>query len=46
VVNSRGHNWSKMGHIIDGIKEGLGVLRSWSIEHVKREANFAAHILA
>jgi len=34
-----------MGHLIDGIKEGLGKLRSWRVEHVKRAANSTAHIL-
>jgi hypothetical protein len=31
AVNSGGHNRSHMGHIIDGIKAGLGTLRSWCI---------------
>lgn len=39
-------NWSKIGHLIDGIKEGLRKLRSWRIEHDKRDANSAVHSLA
>jgi len=35
-----------MGHLIDGIKENLGKLSSWRVEHVKRDANYAVHILA
>lgn len=35
-----------MGHLIDEIKEVLGKLRLWRIEHVKRDTNSAAHILA
>jgi hypothetical protein len=34
-----------MGHLIDGIKEGVGNLRSWMVKYVKRYANSAAHIL-
>lgn len=36
----------KFGHLINGIEVGLSQLRSWTIEHIKREANFAAHSLA
>jgi hypothetical protein len=46
AMNIESPNWSKMGHLIDEIKEVLGKLRSWRIEHVKRDANFVAHILA
>jgi len=46
AVKAMGYNWSKMGNLINGIKDGLGKLRSWSIEHVKRDANYAAHFLA
>jgi hypothetical protein len=35
-----------MGHLIDGIKEILGKLRPWRVEHVKGDANSTAHILA
>jgi hypothetical protein len=33
------------GHFIEGIKEELGTFRSYSVVHVRREANFAAHTL-
>jgi hypothetical protein len=46
VDKARGYNWSKMGHLINGIKDGLSKLRSLSVEHVKRDANYAAHFLA
>jgi hypothetical protein len=32
--------------IVDGIKFKLQQLRSWSIEHVKRDANTIAHTIA
>jgi hypothetical protein len=31
--------------IVDGIKMGLGKLRSWSIAHVSRSANLAVLML-
>jgi hypothetical protein len=46
AINMGNPNWSKMGHLIDGIKEDLGKLRSWMVEHVKRAANSTAYILA
>ena len=39
-------SWVRYGQIIDDIKLVLGLLRKWSIKHVKREANLAAHSLA
>jgi hypothetical protein len=44
-INANGQNWSKIGYIIDEIKEGLGKLRSWSIKHMKRGANYATNFL-
>jgi hypothetical protein len=38
--------WSSIGHIVDGIKMELRQLRSWRIDHVKRDANQAAHTIA
>jgi hypothetical protein len=32
--------------LVEGIKMGLNQLRSWKIEHVKRDANKATHIIA
>jgi hypothetical protein len=46
AVNMGSPDWNKMGHLIDGIKENLGKLSSWRVEHVKRDANYAVHILA
>jgi hypothetical protein len=31
---------------VDGIKAGLCQIRSWRIEHVKRNANLVAHTIA
>lgn len=39
-------SWLRYGQIIDDIKLVLGSLRSWSIRHIRREANVAAHVLA
>jgi hypothetical protein len=46
VVKVRGYNWSEMGLLINEIKDGLGKLKLWNIEYVKRDANNAAHFLA
>jgi hypothetical protein len=35
-----------MGHIVDEIKMGLRQLRSWSVAHVNRTANLAAHTIS
>jgi hypothetical protein len=35
----REKEWSEIGHIVNGIKEGIRQLRSWKIEHVKRDTN-------
>jgi ribonuclease HI len=39
-------NWSRFGHFIEGIKEQALLFRSFSVSHVRREANSAAHLLA
>jgi ribonuclease HI len=46
AVQTDSQHWSRFGHIVDGIKLGLSQLRSWQINHVKRDANSAAHVLA
>jgi hypothetical protein len=48
VVNAikvKGFNWSKMGHLINGIKDGLDKLRSWSIAYIKKDVNYVVHFL-
>jgi ribonuclease HI len=45
VVSESQPSWLRYGQIIDDIKLVLGSLRKWSIRHVKREANLAAHSL-
>lgn len=45
-INSDNPTLSKHGHFIDGIKSELGFLRSYSVIHVRREANYATHTLA
>jgi hypothetical protein len=37
---------SKIGHFTDDIRSVLYSLRSFRVIHVKREANFVAHMLA
>jgi len=44
-VKVRSKSWSKMGNLINGIKEGPSKMRLWSITHVKNYANCAAHSL-
>jgi hypothetical protein len=46
AVKMEGKNWSKFGHLVDGIKEDLHHLRFWRIDHIKRDANSATHGLA
>lgn len=46
AVKMESKYWSRYGHIVDGIKVGLHTLRSWHIDHVKRDANTTAHSLA
>jgi ribonuclease HI len=46
AVKSTQPNWLPYGQVIDDIKSMLRSLRRWSIRHVKREANSAAHGLA
>jgi ribonuclease HI len=43
AVKTTRRNWSNFGHIVDGIKTELSQLRSWRIEHAKRNANTTAH---
>jgi hypothetical protein len=37
---------SRIGHFTDDIRSELHSLRSFRVVHVKREANYAAHVLA
>jgi hypothetical protein len=46
MIKAKGNNWSKFGHIVDGIKEGLWQLTSWSIIHIKRSAYEIVHTIA
>jgi hypothetical protein len=46
MVKLANKNWNKIGHLIDEIKEGLHQLRSWRIEYIRRDANYATHSLA
>jgi len=46
AVKTTSTNWSTFGHIVDGIKHDLSQLRSWRIEHVKKNTNTAAHTIA
>lgn len=46
AFKAEGNNWSKFGYLVDGIKEGLRLLRSGSVIHVKKSVNVAAHTIA
>jgi hypothetical protein len=39
AIKATFNNWSNIGHIVEGINIGLRQMRSWRIEHVKRDAN-------
>jgi hypothetical protein len=43
-INLANPTLSRNGHFIDGVKTELSSLRSYSVVHVRREANYAAHI--
>jgi hypothetical protein len=45
AIKATCNNLSSFGHIVDGIKLELRPLRSWRIEHVKRDANVTAHTI-
>lgn len=39
-------SWCMHGHLIDDSKIILHSLHSWQVQHIRREANTAAHLLA
>lgn len=45
-INEEFPSLSRIRHFIEGIKSELKSLRPFSVIHVKRETNFAAHVLA
>jgi hypothetical protein len=45
-INSESPNLSRIGHFVKSIQQELGLLRSSTIVHVKRQANLATHELA
>jgi ribonuclease HI len=38
--------WRSYGHLVEDARGVLNTRRSWTIGHVKRETNYAAHTLA
>jgi hypothetical protein len=46
ALKERSPSWRVYGHFIDVTKNLLGSCRSWMVQHVRREANQAAHGLA
>ena len=46
ALQDRNPSWRTYGHIIDDTRVFLGTCRSWTVHHVKRDANRAAHGLA
>lgn len=46
ALNDSNPNWLRYGQIIEDTRLVLGSLRSWNVQHVKQEANAAAHGLA
>jgi hypothetical protein len=46
AIKVTGNIWSNFGHIVDDIKLELRQLRSWRIDHVKRDANTTTHTIA
>jgi hypothetical protein len=46
AVRVQGTQWSSYGHIVEDVRIVLNSIRSWTIGHVKRYANFVAHMLA
>jgi hypothetical protein len=43
AINAKYKNWNKFKHIVAGIQYHMRFLRSCRIEHVKSDANLAAH---
>jgi ribonuclease HI len=46
AVNSNSSTWSRFGHIINDTRQILDDFIRWKCNHVRREANGAAHRLA
>ncbi len=42
-INSESPTLSTIGHFVESTRQELGLLRSFSIVHIKREANSEAH---
>lgn len=46
AINIEAKNWSRFGHFVEGIKDGMRIFRSSSFVHVRRDANSTVHGLA
>jgi ribonuclease HI len=46
AINNTGVNWSRIGFIIDDIRNILKGFQWWKICHTKRQGNRVAHTLA
>jgi ribonuclease HI len=46
ALNTGGTNWCRYGHLLDEAKGILNSFQSWSVQHVRRTNNEAAHCLA
>jgi ribonuclease HI len=45
-LKERTPSWRWYGHLLDDTRALLGTYRRWMVQHVKRDANRAAHDLA
>jgi hypothetical protein len=45
VVNSDEQDWSRKGHITNGIRANVQTFEHWTFTHTSREANQVAHEL-
>jgi hypothetical protein len=45
VVNSDEQDWSRKGHITNGIRANVHTFEHWTFTHTSREANQVAHEL-
>ncbi len=46
TIKAKGKTWSKFGHVVGGIKDGMLHLQLRRIDHVNRDTNSVAHSLA
>jgi ribonuclease HI len=46
AVNSNEEDWSNIGHLVDDIRSEVRNLPQWTMNHVCRESNQAAHVMA